>query len=208
MYSWGKRLKSEEIKRFVESKFDKDYKQYEAMQGFPPNLMILHCEQVAKLALKIGRAEKASLDVLETAAWLHDVAAYEEISSGKRSEVLSAETAKQFLEEKGYPSDFIQSVVDAILSCGWDPVKKPSAVEQKVLADADFLHHIGPTGFVTTAVYYMAQGKNIGNIIQMMLQSIEFWKIHTETGMKIFDARKRFAQRFAQFLKEENDEIL
>lgn len=87
----------EEVKSFVESKFEEDYSRNEALKGFSPRLMMLHSEQVAKLALKIGQMEGASLDVLETAALLHDISTYEKAPSGKRSEVLSAETAERFL---------------------------------------------------------------------------------------------------------------
>ena len=197
-----------EVKKFVERKFNEDYRRCEVTQSFPPKLMISHCEEVAKLALRIGRAEKASMKVLETAAWLHDVAAYEEVPSGRRSEVLSADTAKQFLVENGCPADFVDSVVDTILACGWDPAKKPITIEQKVLADADFLHHIGPTGFVATIAYYLSQGRHIETIIPIMQEATEGWKIYTETGKRLFKARKRFVQRFAQFVKEETDEIL
>lgn len=197
-----------EVRKFVESKFNEDYRRCEVTQSFPPKLMILHCEEVAKLALRIGTEEKASLKVLETAAWLHDVAAYEEVPSGRRSEVLSAETAKRFLVESGCASDFVESVVDTVLACGWDPVKKPITIEQKVLADADFLHHIGPTGFVTTIAYYLSQGRNIGTIVQIMQQSIEGWMVYTESGKMIFEARKGFVQGFVQFMKEETNEIL
>lgn len=197
-----------EVRKFVERKFNEDYRRCEATQSFPPKLMILHCEEVAKLALRIGTEEKASLKVLETAAWLHDVAAYKEVPSGRQREVLSADTAKQFLVESGCASDFVESVVDTVLACGWDPVKKPITIEQEVLADADFLHHIGPTGFVTTIAYYLAQGRNIGTIIQIMQQSIEGWMVYTETGKMIFKARKGFVQRFVQFMKAETNEIL
>lgn len=199
----GLRLSIEEVKRFLKSKFEDDYSHCEILKGFPPWLMILHSEGVRELALRIGKEEGGFTKVLEVAAWFHDVSTYKEPTSGTRPEVLSAKTAEKFLKDKGYETEFIDNVVDAILSCGLEPVKKPTCMEQKVLSDADALYHLGPTGVMSITAYHASQGKNLERIAQALSQLTENWTIHTETGKRIFENRKRFAQNFVQSLRKE-----
>jgi uncharacterized protein len=170
--------------------------------------MMLHCEGVKELALKIGKEERASPEVLEAAAWLHDVSTYEKISAGMHCEVLSARSAERFLKEQGCPTDFVSKVVDAILSCGWEPVKKPTSIEQKSLVDADALHHWGPTGILIMVVFYASLGKSISEIVQALSQSMEGWTIYTKTGKRIFEERRKFVQTFLESLQKEINGLL
>lgn len=107
-----------------------------------------HTERVLRLALRIGRREKADLAVLELAALLHDIGREEEDRSHGRicHARIGAAMAKRILEDYGCDPAVVRAVVGAIRTHRFRKGGTPRTLEARVLFDADKLDSIGAVG--------------------------------------------------------------
>jgi uncharacterized protein len=107
-----------------------------------------HTERVRRLALRIGRREKADLAILELAALLHDIGRAEEDRSRGRvcHARIGAAMAKRILEDYGCDPAVVRAVVGAIRTHRFRKGGTPRTLEARVLFDADKLDSIGAVG--------------------------------------------------------------
>ncbi len=107
-----------------------------------------HVERVRALALRIGRAEKADLLVLEAAALLHDIAKNDEMR--KKGEFCHATEgavlARPILEAAGADEKTIDCIVHCIATHRKRGKNVPESLEAKILFDADKLDSLGAVG--------------------------------------------------------------
>ena len=75
-----------------------------------------HLSVVVEYARTLGKTLDADLEIVELAAWLHDIAAVQDVAALRRHPALSAEIARKMLLEKGYPSERTQRVAACIAS--------------------------------------------------------------------------------------------
>ncbi len=107
-----------------------------------------HTERVLRLCLRIGKKEKADLDVLRLAALLHDIGRGEEdrtggkVCHGRAGAVL----AGKLLRGRGLDPGLVQAVVHCIRTHRFRKRAVPKSLEAKVLFDADKLDSIGAVG--------------------------------------------------------------
>lgn len=108
-----------------------------------------HTMEVVRHARAIGQRERLNaedLDLLQIAAWFHDVGHLNGFAAGH--EERSVEMAKTFFEECGFQNDaFIQEVSNAIL--GTQMPHQPKDRLGEILCDAD-LYHFGTPDFKRT----------------------------------------------------------
>lgn len=104
-----------------------------------------HVNAVVNLALKLAKLVGADVDVVEAAAWLHDMAKREGETHAERG----AQEARRFLSQTDFPLDKVELVCQAIAEHQglWRdaPLTKP---ESMVLWDADKLSKIGLTAAI------------------------------------------------------------
>jgi uncharacterized protein len=107
-----------------------------------------HTERVLELCLRIGRKEKADLEVLRLAAILHDIGREAEDKSGGRlcHGARGAVLAAGILKRHGLERDTISRVVHCIAAHRFRGRQEPESPEAKVLFDADKLDSIGAVG--------------------------------------------------------------
>jgi len=107
-----------------------------------------HTERVRRLALRIGRKERADLGVLELAALLHDIGSEEEDRSHGRicHGRSGAALAKTILENRGCEPATVRAVVHAIRTHRFRKGGAPRTLEARVLFDSDKLDSIGAVG--------------------------------------------------------------
>ncbi len=103
-----------------------------------------HVLRVLRLAERIGQAEGADMEVLRTAALLHDIGRPEEIRDGVCHAEVGAAKARQILSD--WPPDRVQAVAHAIATHRFRDDVAPRTLEAKVLFDADKLDCIGAIG--------------------------------------------------------------
>ena len=74
-----------------------------------------HLAVVVKYGRMLAEMLAADLEIVELAAWLHDIAAVQDIAALPRHPALSAEIARKVLERNDYPSERIERVERCIL---------------------------------------------------------------------------------------------
>lgn len=90
--------------------------------------MVKHAKLLAK---KLG----ADVEVVEIAAWLHDIGS---IKYGRKDHhITSAKIADKLLQKNNYPSDRIELVKKCILNHRGSVNNKKESIEEKIIADAD-----------------------------------------------------------------------
>jgi uncharacterized protein len=107
-----------------------------------------HTERVFRLCLRIGRREKADLDILRLAALLHDIGREEEdLSDGRTCHAeKGAALAAKILKKHGIADERIARVVRCIQTHRYRGQLVPDSLEGKILFDADKLDSIGAVG--------------------------------------------------------------
>ncbi|HSQ79085.1 MAG TPA: HD domain-containing protein [Candidatus Bathyarchaeia archaeon] len=107
-----------------------------------------HTERVLRLALHIGRKEKADLGILELAALLHDIGREEEDRSHGRicHGRSGAALARVILARHGCDPATIRAVAHCIRTHRFRRGGAPKTLEARVLFDADKLDSIGAVG--------------------------------------------------------------
>ncbi len=113
-----------------------------------------HIERVYRLCETIGLAEGADLEILLTAALLHD-AQGSHPGGGTRNDhhLRSAEFAGKLLAEMGWGENRICAVQACIIAHRFRKDDIPQSLEAKVLFDADKLDVIGAIGVVRALAY-------------------------------------------------------
>lgn len=107
-----------------------------------------HVERVLKLALNIGKKEKADLLILSLTCLLHDIGRKAEMKSkGKFCHAeKGAELAVKILEKYKIDEALISNIKHCIISHRYRNQHIPNTIEAKVLFDADKLDSIGAVG--------------------------------------------------------------
>ncbi len=116
-----------------------------------------HTERVYNLALEISEGEKVDMDIIKTAALLHDIARYREDKGevGCHAET-GAELAKEILEKTDFPKEKIEKVCHAISVHRYSKKLRAESREAEILQDADRLDALGA---ITIARVFMHNGK-------------------------------------------------
>jgi uncharacterized protein len=123
------------------------------MEGASPAHDITHVMRVYNLCLELAKCEQnVDLDILRTAALLHDIARTKEdkdVQAGFLSvdhAFLGAEMSANILRELGCSEKKIERVKHCIASHRFRGENQPRTIEAKILSDADKLDVLGATG--------------------------------------------------------------
>ena len=121
-----------------------------------------HVERVYNLALRIAKKEKADINVIKLAAYLHDVGRREEMQSkGKICHAeKGVELAEKILEKYNLDKETIENIKHCILVHRFRNDHKPATIEAKILFDADKLDSIGAVGVGRDFLFAGSSGSN------------------------------------------------
>ncbi len=117
-----------------------------------------HVLRVVKLAEKIAQVEGADVEIVRTAALLHDIG-LEEGRAGH--ETSAARRATDILRRLGYGDDFCRAVAHAIESHRFRSGPAPQTLEAQVLFDADKLDAIGAIGVARAFAFGAYRGQKL-----------------------------------------------
>jgi uncharacterized protein len=124
------------------------YPDYDAVHGFE------HIQRVYRTCKKIGPIEGADMEILLTAALLHDASgSHPGKGSRKDHHLKSAEFAAEILLKENWPEEKIAAVQHCIRSHRFRKDESPQTIEAKILFDADKLDVIGAIGVVRALAY-------------------------------------------------------
>ncbi len=179
-----------------------------------------HSYRVAKMAKRIGKAEKANLQTLELAAWLHDIAV---LNGRKHHHTLGAKKAAIILTKLQVPPKTIKAVRACILKHRYSKKYQLNTIEEKIIQDADNLDALGaliiPRVFSFCGVYqipiydpnlkpnklnYLKTGKSSTGINHFYEKLFDVEKtLHTKTAKSLAKPRVKFLKLFVdQYLAE------
>ncbi|MEX0649058.1 MAG: HD domain-containing protein [Balneolaceae bacterium] len=106
-----------------------------------------HIERVVKTAIELSVGEKADIEIIEAAAWLHDcVILPKDYPERNKASVLAAEKAVKYLSDTTFPEHKLKDVAHAIESHSFSAGITPETVEAKIVQDADRLDALGAIG--------------------------------------------------------------
>lgn len=108
---------------------------------------IAHVKRVVKTAKMLAMQEKASLEVVIPAAWLHDLVNLpKDHPERKKASTLAADAAIAFLQNVNYPEKYFKSIHHAIVAHSFSAQTAPETIEAKIVQDADRLDALGAIG--------------------------------------------------------------
>ncbi len=117
-----------------------------------------HVLRVVKMAEKIAQAEGANVEIVRTAALLHDIG----LGQGRAGhEASAAQWAREILREHGYDDRFCTAVAQAVESHRFRSGPTPRTLEAQVLFDADKLDAIGAIGVVRAFAFGAQRGQRL-----------------------------------------------
>lgn len=123
----------EEIRRFVEEECKKPSNIY----GYEPYSE--HFVQVHDYAKKLAEESGADVEIVEIAAWLHDIGSI--IEGRENHHISGAEIAEKKLIELNYPAEKIERVRHCIFSHRGSQNIERKSKEAEILAEADAMTH-------------------------------------------------------------------
>jgi len=185
-----------------------------------------HAIRVCNISEHIGKKEKANLDVLLAASFLHDIYAGENYATHVEKAI---KFANKTLRKIGFPKNKIPNVLDCIKNhekYSWGKTSKISK-EAKILQDADRLDALGAIGIARIftfggwygrpiynprdkpRVYYKfsrTRKSSITHFYEKILRLKD--NMNTKTGRKIAEKRHKFMEKYLErFFKEWKSKI-
>jgi len=163
-----------------------------------------HVERVRNVALDIARHENANLQVVEIAAWLHDIGVA--IDKATHYDV-GAELSRGFLLGLGYDAELVEQVCHAIATHSRYGGADPETIEAKVLQDADAVEYVGAIGLARAFVRDRESGAYDGNVgdvpamIDRLIDHIGF--LYTQRAQELIDERIAFMRLYQTRLVQE-----
>ncbi|MEW5896426.1 MAG: HD domain-containing protein [Nanoarchaeota archaeon] len=149
-----------------------------------------HIERVRKLALRIGREERADLFIVELGALLHDIADWKFYGDSS----VGAEKARAFLQAQQVEAEVIDKVcymVENISFKGGTGSKRMHILEGKIVQDADRLDAMGAIGVARCFAFGGYKGRELYNpdIPPMHHKSFDEYKKYVGTSLNHFDEK-------------------
>jgi uncharacterized protein len=187
-----------------------------------------HTERVYNLCMRIGRKEKANMEILKLAAILHDIGREEEDkNNGKICHAgKGAVLARKLLEKYNFNKEKIDKICHSIKCHRFRGNNIPKTKEAKILFDADKLDSIGAVGIGRTFLFAGEIGARLHNKdinikrtkpytvedtgyreFMFTLRKIKDRMITSE-GKKIAEERHNFMVKFFDRLNEEVDGVV
>lgn len=184
-----------------------------------------HTVRVYDLCLRIGKKEKANMEILQIAAWLHDIGREsQDKSNGKICHAeKSAILARKLLNDFKVDNEKIDKIAHCIETHRYRNNKTPNSKEAKILFDADKLDSIGAVGIGRAFLFAGEIGAKLHNnkinINDTKAYSVEDTayreymvklrkvkdKIMTKDGIAIAKERHHFMVEFFDRLNKEVD---
>jgi len=162
-----------------------------------------HIINVLKFAVFIGKKEKADIQLLTVAAYLHDIGY--KYGSKEDHHIESAKKAEVFLNKLGLDKEFIKKVCHVIYHHRSSVVEKSDMKESKILCDADKIDMIGPYGILNTFFNNVAfKGKDYRSAFAKARKNNDqaYNNLSTKTAKDIAINEKKIADNFCKYVQK------
>lgn len=113
-----------------------------------------HTLRVVANARRLSHAyPEADAELVETAAWLHDIGRKYERQERISHAVISAREAEKLLPALGFSPERAQVILEAIADHRFSSGRVPASLEGRLLQDADRIDALGAIGIARTFAY-------------------------------------------------------
>lgn len=120
---------------------------FKALGTSDPAHDLAHVKRVVSTSKRLALEEKAELEIVVPAAWLHDlVNLSKEHPQRKLASQMAADEAVSFLRNVHYPDKYLDGVHHAIAAHSFSAGLVPATIEAKIVQDADRLDALGAIG--------------------------------------------------------------
>lgn len=164
-----------------------------------------HVLRVTEMAVRIAVEEGANVEVVRTAALLHDIG----LDNGRVGhEHTSAEQARRILA--GHPPEKVEAVALAILSHRFRSGPPPQTLEARCLFDADKLDAIGAIGVARVFAFAGSTGQRLWAHVPpdyVPSEGNEHTAVH-EYVWKLAQIRQRLLTRVGQRIGQERHDYM
>lgn len=124
-----------------------EQKIFSMAEGEDPAHDLLHVKRVVNAAKKLCNEESANQFIVVPAAWLHDFIVIPKNDPRRKiASRLSADAAKIYLKEIGYPIQYFEAIAHAIEAHSYSANIPTESIEAKIVQDADRLDGLGAIG--------------------------------------------------------------
>jgi HD superfamily phosphodiesterase len=155
-----------------------------------------HVAAVVKAGLKLAQLTGADQEIVEAAAWLHDIAK----DKGQNHPQAGAKYARRFLTRTDFPAEKIERVAEAIADhMGLWRENPLLNLESQVLWDADKLTKMGLTAAMHWTGLMLANGKPVTTADLIRNGRDADWQDKTVNSMHTAPARRAAQQRLEAF---------
>ncbi len=182
-----------------------------------------HVKRVYNLCMKIGKKEKADLEVLRLASLLHDIG---RIKRDEDHEIHSIEIAEKVMDKYKIDEKTKRNVIHCIKTHRYRNNAVPETLEAKILYDADKLDAIGAIGICRAYSFGGENGQKLYRKEDFSNKDIEVSRkldhkkhtpvieykaklsrikdtVLTEEGKRIAEERNKFMKNFFLRLEKE-----
>lgn len=125
--------------------------------AFGPAFFEQHLAVVAGYARRLGETLGADLEIIELAAWLHDLSAVQDFAVLPKHPAVSAEIARKMLLERGYPVERIERVARCIAAHSAPVPIGKGAPEETCVSNADAMSQIVRPAYWSYYVFRVRQ---------------------------------------------------
>lgn len=121
-----------------------------------------HIRRVVTNARALAAQEQADLAIVLPAAWLHDcVNVAKDSPLRPQASVLAGRAAVEFLQDIGYPAQYLPAIQHAIEAHSFSANITPQTREAQVVQDADRLDALGAIGLARCLMLSGATGRRL-----------------------------------------------
>ena len=168
----------EQIRKFVEKECRKPSSKY----GDEP--YEFHFTSVYKYAKQLAEKLNADVEIVELAAWLHDIGSI--LYGRKEHHITGAEIAEKKLREVNYPEEKIKLVKKCILNHRGSQQNERESIEEQIIAEADVMSNFDNLAGIFKAAF-VYENKTQGEAKNSVRQKLERkWKqLHFENSKRI-----------------------
>ena len=160
------------------------------------NYRLEHVSAVATLAQRLGEMLGADLDILEAAAWLHDVTK----TDGARHAETGAEYAREILSGTDFPAEKIEAVTKTIADhIGLWRDTPLTDLHSQILWDADKLSKLGLTFVIHLTGMAISNSQPVSSAALVRMGQEADWQEKTVSSLHTHPAKRAASDRLSAY---------